>query len=59
MFHLYSINGFESAHRTLAAAKRAADRAVKHTTGLRVVECPAGGQTTGEEATVYEPARKG
>ena len=29
MFHLYSTNGFESAHKTMAAAKRAADKARK------------------------------
>lgn len=57
MFHLYSTNGFESAHKTMAAAKRAADKARKagHATNLRVVETNAAGETTGAERPVYVP----
>lgn len=52
-FHVYAIDGFESAHSTEAAAVRAAKRGVKNRRVLyTVVKCGANGLTGGGNGAV-------
>ncbi len=60
-YHVYAIDGFESAHRTEAAAAKAAKRGAKRR-GLeyRVVKCDAHGMTgAGHGTTVARFGRGG
>ncbi len=51
-FHVYAIDGFESAHRTQSAAERAAKRGSKlRGIEYRVVRCSAHGLTGGGQGT--------
>lgn len=57
-YHVYAEDGFESAHRSLAAASRAAKRgAQRRRMTYRVVECSLYGLTGGGHGTVVVEVR--